>query len=91
MEGERLVHDVLGRSLSPYLQSPGLFRRQVDRSVARAVEVDLKARSMNDDLGREIGDELFGERVFFPLAVRVGDTSTIGRPPTSTRCGSPCQ
>ena len=27
---------------------------------------------MNDDLGRKIGDEAFGERIFFPKPVGIG-------------------
>ena len=73
VKGERLIHNVLGRWLSPYVQAPGMVRRPIDRSRSRAVQIDLKARSMNDDLGWEIGDKVLGEGVLLPLPVRVGD------------------
>ncbi|OWK21821.1 hypothetical protein AJ88_12085 [Mesorhizobium amorphae CCBAU 01583] len=73
VNGEGLIHNVLGRWLSPYVQAPGLVRRPVDRRLARPVQIDLKARSMNDDLGGEIGDKVLGEGVLLPQPVRVGD------------------
>ena len=93
MKGERLVQNVLGRWLSPYIQAPGLVRRPIDRSLARAVQIDLKARSMNDDLSWEISDKMLGEGILLPLPVRVGDAqAAIGkRARRRSRCGSPCQ
>ena len=73
VKGERRRNDVLVRLLSPDFQAPGLVRRPLDRSRARAVQIDLKARSMHDDLGWEISDEVFGERILLPLPVGVGE------------------
>ncbi|ENN88263.1 hypothetical protein RHSP_61396 [Rhizobium freirei PRF 81] len=42
----------------PDLQSPGLFGREVDRSVATPVDVDFKTGSMENDPVRNVaGDE----------------------------------
>ena len=63
----------------PDLQPPALLGASIDRAVGAAIEIELEARAMHDDMGRHVHDALAGERILLaqPLGIlerhRLGD------------------
>ena len=72
VDRKRSFHQARRRLLAPQVQPPTLFAGQIDGFVTGAVQVEFEARSMGDDVRRDIDDGLAGERIFLaqPLTSR---------------------
>ncbi len=71
--GKGCINDGLRRFFRPYLETPGLFRPQVDCAAAGTVDVDFEPRAMDDDPVAEVADQELGEGVLLPQAFFFGN------------------
>lgn len=69
---ERALDQILARPLVPDVQPPCLLRRFVNRAVGTAVEVEFKAREMDDNVIGHVDDRLAGERILLAQAISIG-------------------
>jgi hypothetical protein len=66
------------RRSAPDLKAPELLARQIDRFVTTPVQVELEARSMRDDMRRNVENCLPRERVFLAQSIRIGQLHDLG-------------
>ena len=74
VERQRVAHQRLVRLAGlPHLEPPALLGSRIDRLVGAAVEVELEARAMHDDMRRHAPHRLAGKRILLAQPLRVAE------------------